>query len=489
MAVTTVGNLAESEVSRVREGSRKPLRQAAIKEINAVASFLGNQLFGNGKRRMSRCGSSGVGVIDFADVEEDCESHHHNWGSFMPNSRKKGYSRGSKTLRSPRGILQKMIPNNAAQLMQMDLILLDEAPSMAELQSCAWKGCCPRNRAQVWRMLLGHEPLQYSERNTVLEAKRKLYREYVHVLCAPEGAADLQLAFELKKCRSLQRAGENDITSLHNLKEKAYAFAAKGSREIVEYSDYSVKTLRQIEMDLPRTHPEIPIFHVPEVRDPMRRILYLYGMLNPNKNYVQGMNELVTPILVVFLSSYLKDTDEKGVESFLNRSEVGDTLTAQELADAEADAFWTFSLLVALVEDNFIPDQPGILKRVGRLDEIIAKVDPLLSKHLARNENEFIQFSYRWMNCLLMRELPFNMVVKLWDVLLAEEDGIADLHVYFCAAMLTRYRSELLGKGFEDCIMFLQHLPTEDWKSSDIDVLLSQAYIWKHSLQLPSVAS
>lgn len=330
----------------------------------------------------------------------------------------------------------------------MDLVLLDDAPSLAHVRSRAWKGCCPRNRATVWRLLLGHEPLRYAQRPDVLQGKRHLYWEHVRVMCAPDGPV-----------------GEPSVP----------------------YSEYSVRTLRQIEMDLPRTHPEIGIFHVEEVRNPMRRILYLYGMLNPNKNYVQGMNELVTPILVVFLTSYLKDTNEKGVESFLKRQNIGNMLTKGELADAEADAFWTFSLLVALIEDNFIPDQPGILKRVARLEEIVAAVDPLLSDHLARNGNEFIQFSYRWMNCLLMRELPFNMVVKLWDALLAEEDGIADLHIYVCAAMISRFRSELLSKGFEDCIMFLQHMPTAYWTSTDIDELLSQAYVWKQSLHLSSL--
>lgn len=299
-------------------------------------------------------------------------------------------------------------------------------------------------------MLLGHEPLRHADRREILAGKRLLYREHVGVLCAPDGPV----------CNG----------------------------GMVAYSEYSVKTLRQIEMDLPRTHPEIEIFHVEEVRNPMRRILYLYGMLNPNKNYVQGMNELVTPILVVFLTSYLQETNEKGVENFLKRSSIDGLLSKEELADAEADAFWTFTKLVALVEDNFIPDQPGILKRVARLDQIVSIVDPILSRHLERNGNDFIQFSYRWMNCLLMRELPFNMVVKLWDTLLAEEDGIADLHVYFCAAMVCRFRSELLSKGFEDCIMFLQHLPTSNWTSTDIDVLLSQSFVWKQSLHLSSLA-
>lgn len=476
-AVSTPSNIVNVEVGNKEQVSRRPFRQTAIKEINAFASYLGNHFLGTGKRKQTKSQNKGVGFIEFTDFEDekDMGTADDNVSKRMPARRH------VKTLRSPRGVLQKMIPNNASQLMQMDLLLLDESPCLEDLRRCAWKGCSPKNRAQVWRLLLGHEPMEHSVRHSALEMKRKAYREYVKVLSAPQGAAQVELSRQLKRCRSMQKhmgiesnKGEGGGRQL-SLEDKDGNF--------VEYSDYAMKTLRQIEMDLPRTHPDIAIFHVPEVRNAMRRILYIYGMLNPNKNYVQGMNELLTPVLVVFFSSYLKEVRDRGVENFLVREEVCNSLAAEELDEAEADAFWTFSLVVRSIEDNFIAEQPGILRRIARLEEIVREVDPLLSQHLARNGNEFIQFSYRWMNCLLMRELPFPLVVKLWDALIAEEDGLSELHVYFCAAMITKFRAELLAKGFEQCIMFLQNLPTSEWKTSDIDVLLSQAYVWRKQLQ------
>lgn len=373
----------------------------------------------------------------------------------------------SKTLKSPRTVLVAVIPNKASQLLRMDLLLLDESPPKNKIQSSAWNGCSSLNRAQVWRMLLGYEPLNYHDRAPVLHAKRTMYQEYLRALYAPDGAI------------SSDSFGAVRITSCLDDETRQKSFGSLPS-----YSTFSAKTLRQIEMDLPRTHPEVPIFHVDEVRNPMRRILYLFGMLNPNKNYVQGMNEILTPLLAVFLSDYLKDDSEKGIESFLVRTDIQGLLTEQELANAEADAFWTFTRMLSCVEDNFVTDQPGILRRVKRLEDIVYLVDPLLSRHLARNGNEFIQFSFRWMNCLLMREVPFKLVVKIWDVLLAERDGLSDLHVYVCAAMLTMFSSQLMTMHFEDCIMFLQHLPTKTWTSEDVDELLSQAFLWKRFLAL-----
>jgi hypothetical protein len=43
--------------------------------------------------------------------------------------------------------------------------------------------------------------------------------------------------------------------------------------------------------------------------------------------------------------------------------------------------------------------------------------------HLEAHGVEFYQFAFRWCNCLLMRELPFRLVCRLWDTCIAERDG------------------------------------------------------------------
>lgn len=43
--------------------------------------------------------------------------------------------------------------------------------------------------------------------------------------------------------------------------------------------------------------------------------------------------------------------------------------------------------------------------------------------HLESQGVEFQHFAFRWCNCLLMRELPYRAVVRLWDTYLAEKDG------------------------------------------------------------------
>ncbi len=52
---------------------------------------------------------------------------------------------------------------------------------------------------------------------------------------------------------------------------------------------------------------------------------------------------------------------------------------------------------------------------VSTLRELITRIDAPLAKHLNDEGIEFIQFSFRWMNCLLMREFTIKNVIRMWD--------------------------------------------------------------------------
>ena len=129
----------------------------------------------------------------------------------------------------------------------------------------------------------------------------------------------------------------------------------------------------------------------------------------------------------------------------------------------EADSFWCLSKLLDGIQDNYTFAQPGIQNRVRQLKELIERVDGTclyqvcgyfyhiiifytveLHQHLVRHEVDYLQFSFRWMNNLLMRELPLLCTVRLWDTCLAQSHGFADFHLYTCAAFLLKWRNPLL---------------------------------------------
>jgi len=92
---------------------------------------------------------------------------------------------------------------------------------------------------------------------------------------------------------------------------------------------------------------------------------------------------------------------------------------------------------------------------------------------------EYIQFAFRWMNCLLMRELPLSVVIRIWDTYLSEDDTFSIFHVYLCAAFLVKWSVPIQSQDFQELMLFLQNLPTKDWTDKEIETLLLQAYIWK----------
>lgn len=104
----------------------------------------------------------------------------------------------------------------------------------------------------------------------------------------------------------------------------------------------------------------------------------------------------------------------------------------------EADSFWCLSRLLDGIQDNYITAQPGIQRSVKRMAELVARIDAPLSEHLAAQGVEFMQFAFRWMNCLLMREISVKNTVRMWDTYLVRprsafdksNDGWMDLSLY-----------------------------------------------------------
>ncbi len=53
----------------------------------------------------------------------------------------------------------------------------------------------------------------------------------------------------------------------------------------------------------------------------------------------------------------------------------------------------------------------------------------MVANHLESESVDFIQFALRWVNCLLVRELPFALAIRLWDTYLAEGSHFSEFLV------------------------------------------------------------
>lgn len=130
------------------------------------------------------------------------------------------------------------------------------------------------------------------------------------------------------------------------------------------------------------------------------------------------------------------------------------------------------------IQDHYTFAQPGLQRMVSRLEDLTHRLDGDLHKHLMDEGVQYVQFAFRWMNCALVREMPLHAIIRLWDTYLAEDKGgFENFHVYVCVVILKLFKDRLMEKGFQDIVMFLQDMPSMTWSESDVEPILSQAYI------------
>uniref|UniRef100_A0A671R6D4 TBC1 domain family member 22B-like n=1 Tax=Sinocyclocheilus anshuiensis TaxID=1608454 RepID=A0A671R6D4_9TELE len=313
-----------------------------------------------------------------------------------------------------------MTQREASRLDKFRQVLAGPNTDLEELRKLSWSGIPRQVRPITWKLLSGYLPANAERRESTLQRKRQEYFGFI---------------------------------------EQYY-----DSRNDEHHQD----TYRQIHIDIPRTNPLIPLFQQASVQEIFERILFIWAIRHPASGYVQGINDLVTPFFVVYVFEYI----EEEVENFNVSS-----LQEEVLQNIEADSFWCMSKLLDGIQDNYTFAQPGIQRKVKALEELVSRLDETVHRHMQQYEVEYLQFAFRWMNNLLMRELPLRCTIRLWDTYQAEPEGFSHFHLYVCAAFLVRWRKEILEeKDFQGLMILLQNLPTMHWGNEEVSVLLAEAY-------------
>jgi len=66
-------------------------------------------------------------------------------------------------------------------------------------------------------------------------------------------------------------------------------------------------------------NPLMPIFQQKVIQELFERILFIWAIRHPASGYVQGINDLVTPFFVVFLSEFIDNGTCKILIDYLNK--------------------------------------------------------------------------------------------------------------------------------------------------------------------------
>ena len=314
---------------------------------------------------------------------------------------------------------------------KIESLMESAAVELEELRKLAWSGISPRARAKAWKILCGYLPGNSARQQEVMQRKKE---EYFHCV------------------------------------EQYF---------LTKDQDVHQDTYRQIHIDIPRMSPVVGLFQQRCVQEIFERILYIWAIRHPASGYVQGINDLVTPFFLVFLQDSASLRDARKSVAILDCPELQvETFFTQEERDSvEADSYWCLTTILAGIQDNYTFAQPGIQLKVRQLEELIQRIDNQLHTHLVSHDVLYLQFAFRWMNNILMRELPIKATIRLWDTYLAQADGFSHFHLYVCAAFLVHWKTELMKKSdFHTLLMFLQNLPTAKWGDNEIDLLVAEAY-------------
>ena len=203
-----------------------------------------------------------------------------------------------------------------------------------DLRGQVWKGVSvedPLTRSLAWKLLLDYYPQNQSIRDATVQRKREEY---------------LELA--------------NGYFSINKKKEM---------------SSYEESSLKQIILDVKRTGME-EMFQMNVIKDIMVRILFIWTIRHPASGYVQGINDLLVPFILVIIVEHL---DQDKSDGYAIREEEIEALSKDQLDQVEADAYWCLSKIIEDIQDNYTDLQPGVSKVLAKMKRIVECSDKVLA--------------------------------------------------------------------------------------------------------------
>ncbi|XP_032242258.2 small G protein signaling modulator 2 isoform X2 [Nematostella vectensis] len=198
---------------------------------------------------------------------------------------------------------------------------------------------------------------------------------------------------------------------------------------------YSAELLDNLSMNLHRIDKDVQRcdrnywYFTQENLLKLRNVISSYVWTTLNVGYVQGMCDLVAPLLVIF--------------------------------DDESITYSCFVQLMDRMNNNF-PHGGAMDLHFSNMRSLIQVLDPEMFEHLQQNGDlTHFYFCYRWFLLDFKRELLYDDVFKVWETIWAARHCTTDHFVLFIAlALLQFYRDIILDNkmDFTDIIKFFNEM-------------------------------
>jgi len=238
------------------------------------------------------------------------------------------------------------------------------------------------------------------------------------------------------------------------------------------YKDYpnnitdeeDIKTLLQIDKDLPRTRNEINFFKEKSNfskeetnYDILRRILFFFSKRNNDLGYVQGLNEIAAIIYYIF------SLDENiYIKPF-----------------AESDTFFCFEILMQEIKPVFMMhninySQLFITMQIRQINDILKETEPDLLDHFEKINLVMDVFLMRWLMVLFTHEFTFEGSITFLDRLFTQKNKMKFI-CYISVAILILNKKKLMKMEMEEIVLWAQEFGSI-LKNNNIDEIVKTAF-------------
>uniref|UniRef100_A0A7N6B8Y0 Rab-GAP TBC domain-containing protein n=1 Tax=Anabas testudineus TaxID=64144 RepID=A0A7N6B8Y0_ANATE len=169
-------------------------------------------------------------------------------------------------------------------------------------------------------------------------------------------------------------------------------------------------------------------------------ILMTYCMYDFDLGYVQGMSDLLSPILYVM--------------------------------ENEVDAFWCFVSFMDQMHQNFEEQMQGMKTQLIQLSTLLRLLDLAFWNYLESQDSGYLYFCFRWLLIRFKRELSFQDVLRLWEVMWTSLPCL-NFHLLVCCAILDSEKQKIMEEnyGFNEILKHINELSMK----LDIEEILQKA--------------
>uniref|UniRef100_UPI003AAE733B TBC1 domain family member 15 isoform X2 n=1 Tax=Centroberyx gerrardi TaxID=166262 RepID=UPI003AAE733B len=262
-------------------------------------------------------------------------------------------------------------------------------------------GLCHAVRKEAWKFLLGYFPWDSSleERKALQRAKTDEY---------------FRMKLQWKSVSEEQERRNSRLRDYRSLIEKD-----------VNRTDRTNRFYEGID------NPGLVLLH---------DILMTYCMYDFDLGYVQGMSDLLSPILYVM--------------------------------ENEVDAFWCFVSFMDQMHQNFEEQMQGMKTQLIQLSTLLRLLDSVFWNYLESQDSGYLYFCFRWLLIRFKRELSFQDVLRLWEVMWT---GLPcqNFHLLVCCAILDSEKHKIMEEnyGFNEILKHINELSMK----LDIEEILHKA--------------